>query len=227
MQSKILIVEDEPAIVTLISNRLDKDRYEVSIAMDGEEALHLIKTKDFDLVSLDIMLPKVDGLTLCSEVRKKNKKTLIMIISALDLDDRKERAYSLGADDYIAKPFSPKLLSLKIDSLLKRRFELTNTQLEYKKIIQHDSIKQIFYINRQQLSFTPSEYMIFETLFNNANQIFSKDDLAQILYNNDIGNIDRDGIRTHIYILRKKIMQLTEEDIIKTIRGIGFKFNEN
>ena len=227
MKYKILIVEDEPDIVALISNRLDPQKYDVSTALDGKEALRLIQTEKFDLVSLDIMLPFVDGLTLCSELRKNSKKSLIIIVSALDLDESKEKAYSLGADDYIAKPFSTKLLALKVESLLKRRFELTHTELKFKQIIQYDKTLKRFYINNKQLALTPSEYMIFETLFTNSLNIFSKEDLSQILYNNNLGNIDRDGIGTHIYTLRKKIAEFSDVKIIKTVRSVGYMLYES
>jgi len=227
MKHKILIVEDEQDIVNLISNRLDKEKYDITVALKGDEALHLVKTQEFDLVSLDIMLPKVDGLTICKELRKTNKKTLIIIVSALDLDESKEKAYSLGADDYIAKPFLPKLLALKMASLLQRRFEMLHSSMAFKKIVQHDVALQSFFINSVSLALTPSEYMIFETLFSNPIKIFSKDELSQILYNEDLGNIDRDGVRTHIYTLRKKIAKLTDSEIIKTLRGVGFTLYEN
>jgi len=227
MKHKILIVEDEQDIVNLISNRLDKEKYDITVALKGDEALHLVKTQEFDLVSLDIMLPKVDGLTICRELRKTNKKTLIIIVSALDLDESKEKAYSLGADDYIAKPFLPKLLALKMASLLQRRFEMLHSSMAFEKIVQHDAALQRFFINSILLTLTPSEYMIFETLFTNPIKIFSKDELSQILYNEDLGNIDRDGVRTHIYTLRKKIAKLTDSEIIKTLRGVGFTLYEN
>lgn len=227
MKYKILIVEDEQDIVDLISNRLDKEKYDITVAFSGDQALELVSTQEFDLVSLDLMLPKVDGLTICKAARKKSKQTLIIIVSALDLNKNKEKAYSLGADDYISKPFSPKLLALKIASLLQRRFEMTNLDMKYKKIVQHNSSLQRFFINNTQLTLTPSEYMLFETLFNNPIKIFSKDELSQILYNEDLGNIDRDGIRTHIYTLRKKISEFTDKEIIKTMRGAGFTLYEN
>jgi len=222
MKYKILIVEDELDIVTLIQNRLNKDEYDVHVALDGAKALEQIQTQEFDLVSLDIMLPEIDGLTLCGELREKNVNTLIVIVSALDLNESKERAYSLGADDYISKPFQPKLLALKIASLLHRRSQLFQSPLQYTKFIQHNSALQSFFINNEHLLLTPSEYLIFETLYNNPIKIFSKDELSQILYNENLGNIDREGIRTHIYTLRKKISRLTKEEIIQTIRGIGF-----
>ncbi|MFT5661790.1 MAG: two-component system response regulator ArlR [Sulfurimonas sp.] len=227
MKYKILIVEDEQDIVNLISNRLDKDKYEITVALSGEKALHLVKTQEFDLVSLDLMLPEVDGLTICKELRKENKSTLIVIVSALDLSESKENAYSLGADDYIAKPFLPKLLALKIASLLQRRFEMLNSNMKFKNIVQHNISLQRFFIDNKHLVLTPSEYMIFETLFSNPIKIFSKDELSQILYNEDLGNIDRDGVRTHIYTLRKKIATFTDVELVKTVRGMGFTLYEN
>lgn len=227
MKYKILIVEDEQEIANLISNRLDKEKYEVTVALSGDKALYLVKTEKFDLVSLDIMLPEIDGLTICKELRKENKSTLIVIVSALDLSESKENAYSLGADDYIAKPFLPKLLALKIASLLQRRFEILNSNIEFTKIVQHNIALQKFYIQNQVLSLTPSEYMIFETLFSNPIKIFSKDELSQILYNEDLGSIDRNGVRTHIYTLRKKISMHTDVEIVKTVRGMGFTLYEN
>ncbi len=227
MRHKILIVEDEPDIVALISNRLDKEKYDVTVALTGDVALHLVKTQEFDLVSLDIMLPKVDGLTICTELRKENKKTLIVIVSALDLSESKENAYSLGADDYIAKPFLPKLLALKMASLLQRRSEMLDSSMKSKEIVRHNMALQRFFVNDKELQLTPSEYMIFETLFSNPIKIFSKDELSQILYNEDLGNIDRDGVRTHIYTLRKKISETTDKEIVKTVRGMGFTLYEN
>ena len=109
MKYKILIVEDEVEIVNLIRKRLDKQKYDIKVAYSGDEGLKLIQREYFDLLSLDIMLPSVDGLTLCEEVRKRNKNSLVVVISALDLEEEKEKAYLLGADDYISKPFSPSL----------------------------------------------------------------------------------------------------------------------
>jgi len=226
MKYKILIVEDEPEIVNLICNRLDKTLYDISIAYDGDKALELISTEHFDLLSLDIMLPSVDGLTLCDEVRKRHKDSIIIIVSALDIDERKEKAYALGADDYIAKPFSHKLVALKIGSLLKRRSELLNIEeISYQTIQHHEDLKR-FYIENNPLTLTLSEYTIFETLFRTQKKVFSKEELSQVLYNNDVGAIDKKGIGTHIYQLRKKIAQYSDEDIIKTVRNVGYTLYE-
>jgi len=227
MKHKILIVEDEVEIVNLIRKRLDTQKYDISIAYSGDEGLKLIQREYFDLLSLDIMLPSVDGLTLCKEVRKKNKNSLIVIISALDLEEEKEKAYLLGADDYISKPFSPKLVALKIDSLLQRRQELKSHDIYLSQEIYHDSNLKRFYIQNKHLLLTPSEYMLLENMYATPKKVFSKEELSQILYNEDIGHIDREGIGTHIYQLRKKIALYTEVKIIKTVRGMGYTLYED
>lgn len=226
MKYKILIVEDEPEIIKLIENRLDKNLFEVSIAMDGKEALRLIETNHYDLLTLDIMLPFLDGLSLCQAVRKRHKDSLILIISALDTMERKEKAYNLGADDYIEKPFSPKLLALKIESLLKRRLEITSVPLSSVGQLQHNEDLKHFFIHEKRLALTLSEYTILKILFETPKKIFSKEELSQILYNEDIGNIDKNGIGTHVYQIRKKISLLSNESIIKTVRSVGYTLYE-
>ncbi len=227
MKYKILIVEDEPEIVKLIQNRLEPEIYDVSVAYNGGEALKLIQNERFDLLTLDIMLPSVDGLSLCDEVRKRHKDSLIIIVSALDIDEKREKAYALGADDYIAKPFSPKMVALKISSLLKRRSELTQVEdVTFAMLEHHEALKR-FYVQNHPLTLTVSEYTILETLYSTPKKVFSKEELSQILYNNDIGNIDKKGIGTHIYQLRKKIALYSDEEIIKTVRNVGYTLYED
>lgn len=227
MKYKVLIVEDEVEIVNLIRKRLDEKKYDITVAYSGDEGLKLIQREYFDLLSLDIMLPSVDGLTLCKEVRKRNKNSLVVIISALDLEEEKEKAYLLGADDYIAKPFSPKLVALKIGSLLHRRTELKTNEIYVSQDIYHDSDLKRFYIHNNRLDLTLSEYTILESMYTTPKKIFSKEELSQILYNEDIGSIDRDGIGTHIYQLRKKIALYIETAMIKTARGLGYTLYED
>lgn len=227
MKQKILIVEDEPTIINLLKNRFDSHLYDIEIAYDGKEALFLIENNYYDLISLDIMLPSLDGLTLCNIIRKKSKKSLIFIVSALDTEEKKEKAYLFGADDYIGKPFSPKLVALKMTSLLKRRSELTKEQVNLQKKIEHNSNLKRFYVKEQPLLLTLSEYTILKTLFYTSNKVFSKEELSQVLYNENIGNIDKKGIGTHIYQLRKKINTILGENIIKTVRNIGYTLYED
>ncbi len=228
MKKNILIIEDEESIVHFIKNRLDSKVYNVDIALDGKSALEFIKAKEYDLVTLDIMLPHVDGFTLCNSIRNQSKKTLIIMISALDTEDFKTKGYNYGIDDYIAKPFSAKELSLKIKSLLKRRDELivSKNQEETNTITINDEAKEIS-INNFIVDFTPSEYFILSVFTNNKNRVYSRQELAQLIYDNYLGEIDDRGIDSHICNIRKKISLHHNKNIIKTIRGIGYKIDEN
>lgn len=228
MKKKLLIIEDEESIINLIKNRLDSEIYDIDTASDGENALQLIETKEYDLITLDIMLPQIDGFTLCDLIRKQSKKTLIIMISALDTEEFKTKGYDYGIDDYIAKPFSVKELSLKIKSLLKRRDELTMTKEEEKTSILfiNDEAKEIS-VNNFIVDFTPSEYFILSIFTNNKNRVYSRQELAQLIYDNYLGEIDERGIDSHICNIRKKISLHHDKNIIKTIRGVGYKIDEN
>ncbi|HHH20948.1 MAG TPA: response regulator transcription factor [Nitratifractor sp.] len=227
MQKSILIVEDEEQIVGFINNRLDSQKYCVNIALDGQEALSKIFEKQYDLVTLDIMLPHVDGLEICRTLREKSTDTLIVIISALDTLKYKEQGYACGADDYIAKPFSAKELAIKITSLLRRKEEiLANKEKRVKHLILNEASKEIV-VNGHTIEWTPSEYLLLSTMIVNKNRLYSRQELAQIIYNNNLGDIDEQGINSHIYNIRKKVEQFYDRDIIKTVRGMGYKIYEN
>jgi DNA-binding response OmpR family regulator len=227
MKKRILIVEDEEKIVSFIKNRLDNDIYEIDIALDGKEALKRIYSQNYDLITLDVLLPFFNGFDICKEIRTKSSKTLIIMISAIDEEDFKIKGYEFGIDDYISKPFSSKELALKIKSLLKRREELLSLSSQFiPNIIVDDNLKKIL-INGFEINFTPSEYIILHVLILNKNRVYSRRELAQVIYDSTNGEIDEIGINSHIYHIREKVKQFYDKDIIKTIRGMGYKINEN
>jgi len=227
MKKNILMVEDEETIVNFIKNRLKSDVYNVDIAYDGKVALNKIAKNSYDLITLDIMLPHVDGFEICQRIRKNSKQTLVIMISALDTIEFKTKGYDYGIDDYIAKPFSAKELAIKIQSLLKRKEEISflNAQ-SIVDILLNEEAKEIL-INGFNINFTPSEYLILATLINNKNRVYSRAELAQIIYDNYFGEIDEQGINSHIYHIREKVKQFYDKDIIKTVRGMGYKIYEN
>ena len=227
MKKSILIVEDEIAIVNLIKNRLDSNIYDVDIAIDGKVASSKVALKSYDLITLDIMLPHVDGFEICKIIRKKSKQTLIIMLSALDTEEFKTKGYSFGIDDYIPKPFSAKELAVKIKALLKRREEISSFGSKHlSNIILNEESKSIS-IMGFKINFTPSEYLILTTLILNKNRVYSRGELSQLIYDNYFGEIDELGINSHIYHIREKVKNFYEKDIIKTIRGMGYKINEN
>lgn len=227
VKKSILIVEDEEAIVDFIKNRLNSDIYNVDIAYDGRQAIHKISSNYYDLITLDIMLPFMDGFEICQEIRKKSKQTLIVMISALDTIEFKTKGYNKGIDDYIAKPFSPKELAVKIQYLLKRREEISSLKsISISNIILDEESKEVI-VNGFKIDLTPSEYLILSTLIRNKNRVYSRQELAGLIYNNYFGEIDEQGINSHIYHIREKVKTFYDKDIIKTIRGMGYKIYED
>ena len=227
MKKKILIVEDEELIVNIIKNRLDSEIYDVDISLDGKDALSKIERNDYDLITLDIMLPFFDGFSLCKTIREKSKKTLIIMISAVSTQEFKTKGYEYGIDDYISKPFSAKELSLKIKSLLNRRDELSTLEIISSGILIVDDISKEIKVNNNNVNFTPSEYFILALFIRNKNRVYTRQELAQLIYDNYLGEIDERGIDSHICNIRKKINQYEKKNLIKTVRGIGYKIDEN
>lgn len=227
MKKKILIVEDEELIVNIIKNRLSKEVYDVDISFDGKEALYKIEKNDYDLITLDIMLPFIDGFSLCKTIREKSKRTLIIMVSAVSTQEFKTKGYEYGIDDYISKPFSAKELSLKIKSLLKRRDELSTLEIISSGILSLNDISKEIKVNNNNVNFTPSEYFLLSLFIKNKNRVYTRQELAQLIYDNYLGEIDDRGIDSHICNIRKKISQYEEKNLIKTVRGIGYKIDEN
>jgi DNA-binding response OmpR family regulator len=186
-----------------------------------------VASNSYDLITLDIMLPFIDGFEICKQIRKKSNQTLIIMISALDTMEFKSKGYDIGIDDYIAKPFSAKELALKIQSLLKRREEIKFSKTKLVSNILLDIEAKEIIINGFKIDFTPSEYYILSILILNKNRVYSRADLAQFIYDNYFGEIDEQGINTHIYNIREKVKQYYSKDIIKTVRGIGYKIYED
>ena len=227
MKKSILIVEDEEAIVNFIKNRLNSDIYNVDIAIDGKEAISKIASNSYDLITLDIMLPFVDGFEICKKLREKSKQTSVIMVSALDTIEFKQKGYDIGIDDYISKPFSAKELAIKIQSILKRREEISALKEELvSNIILNQELKDII-INGYKIEFTPSEYLILSTFILNKNRVYSRCELAQLIYDKYFGEIDEQGINSHIYHIREKVKQFYSKDIIKTVRGMGYKIYED
>jgi DNA-binding response OmpR family regulator len=223
MKKRILIVEDEVDIITLIQNRLNTDLFTIDSALDGQEAMDYLLSQTYDLVLLDIMLPKVNGLEICRYIHKYHPKAFIFIMSALTKESQKIKAFELGADSYICKPFSPRVLVSEVMALF-RRF---NT---YEHVVLHNEItlKENFYqlvINGHILQLTPSEYLIFTTLFKNRHYTFSRAELSSLIYDYGQGEISERGIDSHISHIRKKLHRFEQKNLIETVHGKGYVIN--
>lgn len=220
---KILVVEDDMDIHNLIKNVLEKERYDVISAYSGTEALLLIEKKDLDLILLDLMIPGLSG----EEIIKKVKNIPIIVISAKISSEDKVNALSIGANDYITKPFDTNELLARIKVQLRLSKKDNNVSLSYKDMIL-DKNSHTLYIKDKNINLTKTEYTILRQLLLNPKQIITKTKLIQLLNENDKINAetqvcDENSLKVHISNIRKKIKKVTEQQYIESVWGIGFK----
>ncbi|OEH91861.1 response regulator transcription factor [Bacillus solimangrovi] len=231
MSKKILVVDDEQSILTLLQYNLEQAGYEVITAMDGEEALVQAKVSSPDLIVLDLMLPKLDGLEVCKELRQQKIMFPILMLTAKDDEFDKVLGLELGADDYLTKPFSPREVVARIKAILRRTSLLTST--EEKNDEEHSKIElgQLIispeqyeaYFMGKQLELTPKEFELLAYLVKNKGRVLTRDQLLSAVWNYDFAG-DTRIVDVHISHLREKIETNTKKPIyIKTIRGLGYK----
>jgi len=220
---KILIVEDEVSIAELERDYLEISGFEVEMAHTGRKGLNLIQTNHYDLIILDLMLPEIDGYTICKKVRDFVDVPILMV-SAKKQDIDKIRGLGLGADDFITKPFSPSELVARVQSHIARYDRLTNKGPKKKEInirnlsIQIDARRVL--VDKKEISLTAKEYDILFFLANNPDQVFSKDIMLDRIWGMD-SFVDTATVTVHIGKLREKI----PNEFIETIWGAGYRFN--
>lgn len=219
MKEHILIIEDEKAIQSVLYELLVDAGYEVSLAGDGLEGLMLFRAKSFSLILLDIMMPKIDGYAVCELIRKESEIPIIML-TAMDEETAQVRAFELRVDDYITKPFSLKLVLMRIEAVLRRIRGKTEDQ----KILSANGIElntesRAVYRNGSPVSLTQLEFELLQTFLNHKNQVLTRDNLISQVWGYDFEG-DEKTVNIHIMNLRRKL----GVDCIRTIRGVGYKF---
>ena len=220
--SKILIVEDDLSIQALLHDFIQEAGHSVTLASDGVEALAKYSEQDFDLVLLDIMLPKIDGYGVCEVIRQKSDVPIIML-TALDGEENQIRGLDLQADDYITKPFSMPVLLRKIAAVLRRSSKQNDTPqtMNYKNLtLDLDGYK--VYAGGEVIDLTPREFEILRELLANRGRILTRQNLLQTIWKYEFFGEER-IIDTHIKNLRKK---LGAADYIETIRGVGYRIDK-
>jgi two-component system OmpR family response regulator len=231
----ILIVDDDPEIGELLQGYLQKQNFNVITRQDGVDILEVIAVHDVNLVVLDVMLPGEDGLSLCRKIREKSAVMIIML-SAMGEDTDKIVGLEMGADDYLAKPFSPRELLARIKSLVRRTSGEMGAQREQEKLVKVTNIKFANWTldrNKRKLiapdavtiPLTNGEYELLLALLENANRVLSRDQLLNITHNRDAGPFDR-TIDVQVGRIRKKIeTDAKNPSFIETVRGGGYQFN--
>jgi two-component system alkaline phosphatase synthesis response regulator PhoP len=227
---KILVIEDEEAIVTLIKFNLEKAGYKVVTAFDGLEALRLIEQERPDLILLDLMLPGMDGMEVLKQVRQNKNNTPVMMLTARGEELDKILGLELGADDYLTKPFSPREVVARVKAILRRSRGNMNQAAEEEVIklgeitIQPESYQA--YYRDQLLELTPKEFELLLYLVRNKGRVLTREQLLNNVWNYDFMGDSR-IVDVHISHLRDKIEEDSRQPkYIKTIRGLGYKMEE-
>ncbi|MBF4491070.1 response regulator transcription factor [Flavobacterium sp. JLP] len=218
----ILIVEDELGIIQFLKQGLEEEGYEVATAIDGSKGFELIQNQKFDLILLDWMLPKINGLDLCKAIRIKDQKTPIIFLTAKDTVQETIEGLKAGANDYIKKPFSFEELVERIKIHFRNKTDTENLTLGTIKI---DLSKHIIFKNEEEVNLTQREFELLTYLVKNKGKVCTRNqilkDVWEINFEYDTGVID-----VFMNAIRKKLNLKIEEDYIKTIRGIGYIAND-
>jgi len=219
---KILIVDDELALLTQLCGALHGQRYLTETAENGEEALERIFAIPFDLIILDIMLPKMDGLAVLREIRAAHIKTPVLMLSARGGSDDKIKGLDLGADDYLAKPFSLDELLARVRALLRRFSGQKDTSISAHDLCL-DTVSREVTKAGQLVELTAREFSILEFLLYNKNRVVSRFSLAEHVWGDAFDPFSMSNFMdVHIKNLRRKLGDSGQASIIKTVRGVGY-----
>lgn len=226
---RILLVDDEKKIATVLKAYLQQEGYHVTTAINGIVALTLFKENPFDLVLLDLMLPGLSGEEICREIRKISAAPIIMLTAKVEEEDRIQ-GLNLGADDYITKPFSPREVVARVRAVLRRANNETTPLadvISYDNGLTIDNIRYEIKRHDQVVPLTATEFKILGALAKYPERVYSRSQLVEIVQGHDFNGDDR-VIDAHIKKIRQKIEEKpSEPQIIVTVYGIGYKFNPN
>lgn len=233
MSDKILIVDDETEIADLIEMFLNNENYTVYKFYSANEALACIETTELDLAILDIMLPDIDGFTLCQKIRKKHTYPIIML-TAKDSETDKIMGLTLGADDYITKPFRPLEFIARVKSQLRRykKYNPAHSEDAETGLLTHSALLMNIqthecFLNEKPLLLTPTEFLILRILLENKGHVISAEELFHRIWQDEYYSKTNNTITVHIRHLREKMNDtLDKPKYIKTIWGVGYKIEE-
>ncbi|MBP9019858.1 MAG: response regulator transcription factor [Bacteroidales bacterium] len=219
---RILLVEDEKTLSDAIKEGLKDNYFEIDVAYDGESALSKIEIeREYDLIILDIMLPKIDGVAVLKKIRKEGNKTPVLMLTARGEMETKLKTFGVGADDYLAKPFDFRELLARIQALLRRGSDVKSCIIKIEDL-EIDTNKFIVKRSGQILDLTKKEYQILLYLAMNRGRVVEKSELENHLWDENSSPWS-DTLRTHIKNLRRKVDSNFDKKLIKTIPGVGYE----
>ena len=220
---RVLVVEDEPRIADFVARGLAENGYSVDTARDGEEALHWPSVAEFDVIILDVMLPRVDGIEVCQTLRLQGTRTPILMLTARDAVEDRVKGLDSGADDYLVKPFAFAELLARVRALCRREPALLGTTLTVGDL-SLDTITRNVSRGGASVDLTAKEFALLEYLMRHPDQVLSRTVIAEHVWNYDFDNVTN-VIDVHVKNLRRKIDGEYEHKLIHTMRGIGYRIS--
>lgn len=224
-QNNLLLIDDDQELTELLSEYLGSQGFTIAIANDGEMGLNMANEKQYDLILLDVMLPKMDGFEVLKQLRQTNKTPVLMLTARGDDFDR-IFGLELGADDYLPKPFNHRELVARVKAITRRIehieaiTQLDNLEINHVKL--NLGARQV-YCHDQEIILTGTEFQILHLLMNNPSQIVSKETISQEVLGRRLAPFDR-SIDMHVSNIRKKLQMHSDNDKLKTVRGAGYIF---
>jgi len=223
---KILLVEDEPNVVSLIKRGLADNGYEISVAMDGRSGLQMSNDHDFDLIILDIMLPGINGIEICRNIRRQNEQVPILMLTALGTTENIVTGLDSGADDYLVKPFKLAELSARVRPLTRRmKGAAAASNLLQIADLELDTVSKTVRRNNKPVSLTATEYRLLEFLLKNQRRVLSRIEILEHVWDIDF-NLGTNVVDVYVNYLRKKIDKQGSSKLIHTVVGMGYVMRE-
>ena len=221
---KILVVEDEKKVASFIKRGLEEEKYEVVTVHDGEDGLNMASEKSFDLIILDVMLPKMDGVTVMKELRVRKVLTPVLMLTARDTVEDIVAGLDSGSDDYLTKPFAFAELLARVRALL-RRSELDRGAEIHFADLRLDPVTHKVWRAEKEIDLTAKEYALLEYLVRNPNQVLTRTMIAEHVWDYTFDSFTN-IIDVYVNYLRKKIDRDAEKKLIHTVRGVGYILRE-
>lgn len=222
---RILLVEDYLPLQKSLAKGLREADFAVDAAGDGQEGLWYAMSNDYDVIILDIMLPKLDGLSILTKIREKNKNTHILILTAKDTVEDRIKGLDLGADDYLIKPFAFKELLARIRALTRRRYEQKSPDIKIEDLLIDTTSHRVWRVN-EEIILTSREYMLLEYLARRAGEVVSRTDIWEHIYEFN-SEASSNVVDVYIGYLRKKIEKNNQSPLLRTVRGQGYIIGTN
>lgn len=217
---RVLLVEDAPVLQQTIGAALRRSGYAVDVSGDGEDGLWRAENNDYDVIVLDIMLPKLDGLTLLQKLRKSGKATHVLLLTARDKVQDRVRGLKSGADDYLVKPFALEELLARVETLCRRAYGKKQTLLSFADVEIDTAAKKVWRAG-QVVKLKPREYQLLEFLAHRPGEVVSQSEIEAHLYNDEAEPMSN-VVESALSSLRQKLSQVNSAPLIQTRRGLGY-----